>query len=450
MNLRLFECKPELKFVTKIIGKLFVAIDSMSIKLTSFKEGIKKGFKAICGWELFNNMNEYEFKDLLKILSDLNNLNKVIILSQKYSEQKYIELVKILTIISVFKSFIQKPVHQVIEENIINGILNTNKMFLQIFFKYEISKDFITVNNEYDVNEKYAEYLFQYPDGLDFHPQKENLLLEKIGSYEYLFVLIQMQNGKNIRKINPTTYTISKKESYFFHHEIGLFHLNDSKKYFKQRILASKLASVKNCTIYHIQEFLDRSSTFRNEIDTYYKDINFWKRGFEILSRSNYREDDITEYVDYLNFSKYQTQNYSLKGKTYVNILKEIKQWHQDIYNPKYKKIKKYWRDKDDGIIKEINCESTVYYYQQIIDSETLYYEGKDNHHCVYAYLKECINMHVQIWKLSQKNSKTRITIEVRNNTIIQARGKCNMRDYYIDDNVLPIFAKQENFKINL
>ena len=83
-----------------------------------------------------------------------------------------------------------------------------------------------------------------------------------------------------------------------------------------------------------------------------------------------------------------------------------------------------------ETIITMENKQKRQYSIRQITNDVALMVEGRVMSHCVYTYLQACLERRSSIWTLAYTEgasvvNKT-LTIEVRNNVIVQIRGKVN------------------------
>ena len=76
------------------------------------------------------------------------------------------------------------------------------------------------------------------------------------------------------------------------------------------------------------------------------------------------------------------------------------------------------------------NKQKRHYSIRQITNDVALMVEGRVMSHCVYTYLQACLERRSSIWTLAYTEGSSVInktlTIEVRDNAIVQIRGKVN------------------------
>ena len=436
--------------------------NSLNVKMSLVNEGIQRGVKAISDWGLFVNMTGHQFNTFLILLGQINSLNLIVSFGErngfKESESNF---VKLLVFCSVFPSYMNTTFMSSMQQTVINGVLDPYLLFSKIFDKYKISSDF-TLQTEMEniIYEDFTKATFSRLKYIEF---------DGFTTFNNIQTSLGIRNGKNIRKINSTSYAISKKESFYFHNQDGLLDFDDEEDYIKRRIIASKLAVLSEevnqyfITTYlnlnkmldeimsFIQSYLRSNRTFTLNIDSYYSDFEFWKSGFRILLNSDCRDYHIRAYVDYLEFQKtHLGADFSLKGRTYTSILRDIELWHRTITYEQIDGEPIVWGQKEEGVLKTIKVNDRLYEYKEIIDSHELFIEGKKKCHCVYTYLDSCVNKRIQIWRLNEANTNKGLTIQVKNSKIVQARGKFNAIDEYLEKNVLTVMAKKENLTISI
>lgn len=79
-----------------------------------------------------------------------------------------------------------------------------------------------------------------------------------------------------------------------------------------------------------------------------------------------------------------------------------------------------------------------------------LKYEGEMLCHCVGSYIDRVVKGETQICFLRSQESIPKITIEIRNNRIVQAKGLGNRSLNEIERKHLLIFSKQKQLEIKI
>ena len=125
--------------------------------------------------------------------------------------------------------------------------------------------------------------------------------------------------------------------------------------------------------------------------------LDFYKHWLEKLNRANTEENLV----------------YLMRSTPYTVFLREIQTWMT-------KPIRNFeWTNFD-----------ARYEIRQINSYMELYNEGRIMHHCVATYKYSCIQGRCSIWSFSRYNlhnhRKRLLTIEVRDGSIVQAKGKNN------------------------
>jgi len=140
---------------------------------------------------------------------------------------------------------------------------------------------------------------------------------------------------------------------------------------------------------------------------------------------------------------------FDFKGKTLKSLIKASIDWHRD-------QNFKVYGDLDADFAKckiddwEWNDLSTgyVWYIRQILNSKTLYCEGRALKHCVATYVEKCTSGNSIIFSLSNNIEGRKLTIEVnRYMQMIQARGKFNANPSGKERKILMCWAKDNNVK---
>lgn len=460
MNDTIIRIKTKDKYLESRFYKIDHTLSALNLNMTLLNSSIRRGIIAIIDWDLFTNMSEEQFHNFIMLLKQINNFKFHITFEDRNNlKQTEINFVKLLVICAVFPNFMNTSLQKAILATIKNSAIKPRLLFSEIFNRYKVSNDFLITQTEVEdtVYSSFNKATFSRRKYLEF---------DMFTTFNDLHALLGIRNGLNIRTLNTTSFNISKKESFYFHSQNKLIKITNNKEYIKRRIIASKFAvlceekgsfirnygyRVFSEKINFIEHYLNSNKIFIHNIDIFYNDIDFWKSGFRILLNSNCKLYEIQSYVDYLEFKRYYlTTNFTLKSKTYSNILKDIQEWHDQISYGQMDGEPIVWGSKEEGSLKKITVKNKIYEYQQIINSYELYIEGKEKRHCVYTYLKNCVDKLIQIWRLNEIHTNRGLTIEVENNKIIQASGKFNKTDQYLEKNVLTVMAKKEGFTIKM
>jgi hypothetical protein len=149
--------------------------------------------------------------------------------------------------------------------------------------------------------------------------------------------------------------------------------------------------------------------------------------------------------IDYVAYNKIQNPNYSIKGRTVLSIMRGEQKWYKDLDNSKDIKNENF---SPCGLVEgKFITDNKVWTVSEILTGRALLDEGKKLRHCVYSYASSIKKGYCSIWSMQQYNEH-KITIEVVNPIIIQAKG-CN-REINVDEyRVLLGWAKKNGLHIS-
>lgn len=144
---------------------------------------------------------------------------------------------------------------------------------------------------------------------------------------------------------------------------------------------------------------------------------------------------------DFIQHQKLQDENYSLKGRTALTVIRGMEQWHHELArtrpDAKYKGQLTY---KPSGY-KEATFDFSqpdstppkkeIWRFREILTAKELFDEGKRQSHCVGSYAWSIEQGRISIWTLTKEDDTgnwAMLTLEVVNQTgqIVQARGRFN------------------------
>ncbi|CAN0223578.1 unnamed protein product, partial [Chrysoparadoxa australica] len=90
----------------------------------------------------------------------------------------------------------------------------------------------------------------------------------------------------------------------------------------------------------------------------------------------------------------------------------------------------------------------------QIKLGQDLLTEGREQRHCVFTRLGACVDQKTTIWSLKWthpdgKLFSSRLTLEVRNNELIEARGHCNAMPTNSENKLLQHLSKMQQWSFS-
>lgn len=173
--------------------------------------------------------------------------------------------------------------------------------------------------------------------------------------------------------------------------------------------------------------------------------LDFWKNCIKFFANTERVPDSISklnDLIDYLNHEFTMDRNFNIFGSGYtlVSLNKRMIDWHHQL-----RRVREFGNFTWEGhshqglffVRNEGKLNEEIYQIKQITTSKELLEEGRSQHHCVFSYKQSCINGVCSIWSLTL-NGKRKVTIEVVNKRIVQAKGFANR-----------ITTSQEDFIIN-
>lgn len=164
--------------------------------------------------------------------------------------------------------------------------------------------------------------------------------------------------------------------------------------------------------------------------------------------------DQLNDLMDFLMTKYQQDQNFNIFGQGYTinSLMVKMKDWHHQLRRAK--ELGSFsWQGLDvpDEQIEKINesGHNVLWKIQQVITSKELLTEGSEMHHCVYSYKNSCISGNCSIWSLRTLDSfggfKRKVTLEIRNRRIVQARGFANRQIRNDERSVIKQWAFNNN-----
>lgn len=183
---------------------------------------------------------------------------------------------------------------------------------------------------------------------------------------------------------------------------------------------------------------------------------DFWKdtaRWF-MTHRTSVRE--MNDLLDYIGNRHAANAEWHLKDMTLNNLIKHMHTWHRELHrvstmSPLYTK----WEGvdvHDSTIERGLGRKRVRWKFHQITTGQELAEEGNKQRHCVSSYGARCAGGECSIWSLTQwdiyNSGIHSLTIEVRDKTVVQAKGYANRLPKAEEMSVLREWASKCGFGI--
>jgi hypothetical protein len=228
----------------------------------------------------------------------------------------------------------------------------------------------------------------------------------------------QILLGKNIRELRIIPMVFTRKAAHIF-----------------RTIKTDEELSLKQGLIYSQLRANGVSCKYAQSVAANVRNIKraqFWVKLMTKYSERQLNFKKIPAVMDYIAHKTFvQKFEIAWKKKSVKNVVKESKEWHEEVVIVKAFKYRNY-SFKKSGIKKFLTKrEGENHMIHQLLSSKELFIEGKKLHHCVYSYNYYCIGGSSQIYSLRSRTEdgwEPKITIEVRDGQIYQALGNFNQQ----------------------
>lgn len=177
-----------------------------------------------------------------------------------------------------------------------------------------------------------------------------------------------------------------------------------------------------------------------------------YKEAYIYLMKHNVNKNEWTELLDYI------TSKIRLKGHMFIDdkiiekkdyfkrsinkIREESDLWHIAQIKMKEQKYVSWNSTIEDLIITKANNIWTI---EELCSTTALLKEGKTMKHCVGSYAKKCFNGESKIVSV-KKDGESHITLEIRNNKLVQAKTKYNNSPQGVELSIINEFCQVNRF----
>jgi hypothetical protein len=195
---------------------------------------------------------------------------------------------------------------------------------------------------------------------------------------------------------------------------------------------------------------------------------SFWSKVIQFFAQVGMFEvEKLPEIIDYIQAQYTENRNYSMKGRTISALLRQTEEWHAELRQlaqqrakARYKRVDLKWDTCGIyGFTYETgNSENKSYQrftIRELLSSEALREEGREQHHCVSSYDRSCADKHNAIFTMHIKKQSMAdikaVTIQVRLTSmeIVQAKGARNRSITPVEREVIERWANREYLSIS-
>lgn len=387
----------------------------------------------------FDIHDNYEIKDYSFYVFDVidNEVLLYLIGVKMHINSKYYSLIPVLEIYIDEVYLIKKDYLYDLKNKkyyLYNDVFNESKITLN----YEEDKIENTDNYDYFVNGPYEAYL--YIDNLELLKNTlykysfiwDNLALKskRLNLYKLVYLPLYFRNYEYLVKYklyNLTNFADELEYKGNFENTFGIskdylkFMIKNNITYHELEIL--RMIKVKNIKI--LKELKDYSYVLKDLYNDFKIDILKIKKYF---NSNNYRYDYLWEYYDYLKMAK--DIGFNLKDKRVL--------FSKNLINKHNELLLDYKLKEDESINERIieiskklmnkSYEDNNYVIRPFESLESLFKESSEQNNCVRTYAESYANKECELYYLRDKLNidKSLVTIEVRDNLVVQARIKNN------------------------
>lgn len=336
-----------------------------------------------------------------------------------------------------------------------------------LYRKRKNSDEYYSVKNAYvffsgvhysDIDfqdEKYKKFIKIISNKL-YKCRSISTFLERLKKYSHLenYILLNMNFSNSIQ--HPTTIYNKRTLKLLIKYNVRI------DNYLEQNYLLNKNTYDKMFVIldeYYYEYYNFINNFLSNTINSYhYHDDNF----LYLIKTNNYNLKELINHVFYYNTRE------AISISNCLTLLKDYSNMQKNI-TKKFKKYPRYLRSIHDIVVSNYNTYKKEYseeLYQKTINLElemhdkehSIIYpkttddikqEGIDLNHCVASYIESCVEGKTKILFLRKTKELDRslITVEIKNNELIQASGEYNRTLTDSEKSFLVKYCKNKNIK---
>lgn len=361
--------------------------------------------------EVIMSQSEHELAISFEILESVFRHKEMLVIRESWISRK---LIMFSVIVSKYPGMVIRPLREGFQKLLEQpSIYSIDQLFDHTFTKY------------------------QTPSYLNRHFEYLNL--------EELLGLMRINQGVSPNEIEVFKKGLTKREA----HQL-IYAIHNAFRYDNDIILRGKIITKLYDPKHEIglRDYLNRSHTFNSSPKEFYQRLDYWGKGFKLVNELI--QNNPTHHIDYDGFMDFleamsKIEGFSLDGRTPESFRRMSDDWHREVYLEE--KLDYSWMKWPGmGLPKmEYSINNETFLFEELKTGRMLYSEGMELEHCVYHYAPRCELGYTHIWSLKKRidnEFRPRITIEIQNKRIVQARGKRNRKPYKNELDVIEKWAK--------
>lgn len=283
-----------------------------------------------------------------------------------------------------------------------------SELFNHIFFKYQVPNHLIyacEVNTHRYGNNKICynllkKVVFSIGDGESLYNNIQNgKFVIKYKNKKYNFPLLSKKECHNYLTYNDDAHPCHPSYKFVSLIMRAIIISNNGSELLKNEVC-------KNCR-FDLIDFLNEKNYL------IYSNILKWFCEIENkIKKENMDFSQINPMFDYL-LNCFKDEKYSLKGRTYSSVLKQMELWHKELRKDQFRHLPEKWEKCNINDFETQDDEkNNLYTFNEILNINDLYDEGKELQHCVLSYINKIHRKESTIWSIKQ-NNKRLLTIEL-------------------------------------
>ena len=147
--------------------------------------------------------------------------------------------------------------------------------------------------------------------------------------------------------------------------------------------------------------------------------------------------------------------NLTMRGRSPRALLREVEAWHRELAREGARTDEEWERSGIGELELEIGKRGEnlrIWTIRELLSTRELVHEGQVMRHCVASYAPSCVAGHCSIWTVElqgYEGTAKKLTLEVRDRTIVQWRKKFNAEPSAQDRRIVRLWAEREDLRIS-
>ena len=242
------------------------------------------------------------------------------------------------------------------------------------------------------------------------------------GDQKAMLWYVRLGRGESVKNLAGLPIKLTDRMAHEFRNAPSFLSINEALRYAQARGFNASTKTAKMIAFSRLANIDEAHETFWATV------VQFFAKEADL------NVNDVDSMIDYISYKYRQNESFSMKHRTLKALKTQSDEWHRHVFLKEKGEFTTWESTGIEPLYTEETVEdkNIVYRTVELLDSNALYEEGHEMHHCVSEYDEECMDGTSSIFSLrcyeEGEPVKRLATLEVElpENMLVQAKAKYN------------------------